>query len=100
MSTTTPKASSSVRPLASPPSLPFTHPLFQNRAVSCSSDLTLKLWDTSKSHQCVKTLYDHDHSVSSCRFVGPGDAHVVSASRDMTIKIWEVATSCVPTCLP
>lgn len=61
--------------------------------VSCSSDLTLKLWDTSKSHQCIKTLHDHDHSVSGCRFVGPADAYVVSASRDSTIKVWEVSTS-------
>ncbi|KAH9814857.1 WD40-repeat-containing domain protein [Melampsora americana] len=65
--------------------------------VSCSSDLTLKLWDCSNNYRCIKTLYDHDHSVSSCRFM-PGDTHIVSASRDQTIKLWEVATSfCVKT---
>lgn len=68
-----------------------------NYLVSCSSDLTVKLWDSSNHYRCTKTLYDHDHSVSSCRFL-PGDTHVVSASRDQTIKIWEVATSfCVKT---
>ncbi|OAV88922.1 hypothetical protein PTTG_28876 [Puccinia triticina 1-1 BBBD Race 1] len=65
--------------------------------VSCSSDLTIKLWDASNNYRCTKTLYDHDHSVSSSRFL-PGDTHIVSASRDQTIKIWEVATSfCVKT---
>ncbi|KAG0142290.1 hypothetical protein CROQUDRAFT_662725 [Cronartium quercuum f. sp. fusiforme G11] len=65
--------------------------------VSCSSDLTLKLWDCSNNYRCTKTLYDHDHSVSSCRFM-PGDTHIVSASRDQTIKLWEVATSfCIKT---
>ncbi|PLW22698.1 hypothetical protein PCASD_13744 [Puccinia coronata f. sp. avenae] len=65
--------------------------------VSCSSDLTIKLWDCSNNYRCTKTLYDHDHSVSSSRFL-PGDTHIVSASRDQTIKIWEVATSfCVKT---
>lgn len=65
--------------------------------VSCSSDLTVKLWDCSNHYRCTKTLYDHDHSVSSCRFL-PGDTHIVSASRDQTIKVWEVATSfCVKT---
>ncbi|MBW0479724.1 hypothetical protein O181_019439 [Austropuccinia psidii MF-1] len=64
---------------------------------SCSSDLTVKLWDCSNHYRCIKTLYDHDHSVSSCRFL-PGDTHLVSASRDQTIKVWEVATSfCVKT---
>ncbi|EFP87362.1 protein with putative role during mitosis [Puccinia graminis f. sp. tritici] len=65
--------------------------------VSCSSDLTIKLWDCMNNYRCTKTLYDHDHSVSSSRFL-PGDTHIVSASRDQTIKIWEVATSfCVKT---
>ncbi|CAH7674334.1 WD40-repeat-containing domain protein [Phakopsora pachyrhizi] len=65
--------------------------------VSCSSDLTVKVWDCLNLYRCTKTLYDHDHSVSGCRFLN-GDTHIVSASRDQTIKIWEVATSfCVKT---
>lgn len=60
-------------------------------AVSCSSDLTLKLWDTNNDWKNVKTLYGHDHSVSSARFM-PSDALIVSASRDRTIRVWEVAS--------
>lgn len=60
-------------------------------AVTCSSDLTIKLWDTANEYKNVKTLYGHDHSVSSARFTPAGD-FVVSASRDRSIKVWEVAT--------
>lgn len=65
--------------------------------VSCSADMSIKLWDFHQSFACVKTMHGHDHSVSSVAFVPQGD-FVVSASRDKTIKIWEVATGyCVKT---
>jgi platelet-activating factor acetylhydrolase IB subunit alpha len=60
-------------------------------AATCSSDLTVKLWDTSNEYKNTKTLYGHDHSVSAVRFLPSGD-FLVSASRDRTIKVWEVAT--------
>ena len=64
------------------------------RTVSCSSDLTLKMWDVTNDFKNTRTLHGHNHSVSSVRFV-PGDDLIVSASRDQTIRIWEVATGCV-----
>lgn len=62
--------------------------------MTCSSDLTIKLWDTAEDYKNVKTLYGHDHSVSAARFLPSGD-FIVSASRDRMIKIWEVATGYV-----
>lgn len=64
--------------------------------VSCSSDLTLKIWDTNNDWKNVKTLYGHDHSISSARFL-PNDDFIVSASRDRTIRVWEVASGSVLT---
>lgn len=60
-------------------------------AVSCSSDLTLKIWDTNNDWKNVKTLYGHDHSISSAKFL-PNDDFIVSASRDRTIRVWEVSS--------
>lgn len=60
-------------------------------AVTCSTDLTIKLWDTSNDYTNVKTLHGHDHSVSSVSFTPDGDM-LVSASRDKTIRVWEVAS--------
>jgi WD40 repeat protein len=35
---------------------------------SCSSDLTIKLWDPSNDYANIRTLPGHDHSVSAVRF--------------------------------
>lgn len=72
---------------------------------SCSSDLTVKLWDPSDEYKNIRTLPGHDHSVSAVRFIPSGTAGspmsgnlLVSASRDKTLKIWDVTTGyCVKT---
>ena len=63
-------------------------------AVSCSSDLTLKIWDVANDYKNTKSLFGHDHSVSSVRFL-PSDDVIVSASRDKSIRLWEVASGFV-----
>lgn len=66
--------------------------------VSCSSDLSIKLWDF-ETYACLRTLHGHDHNVSSVAFLPAGD-HIVSSSRDKTIKLWEVASGyCIRTYL-
>ena len=72
---------------------------------SCSSDLTIKLWDPSDEYKNIRTLPGHDHSVSAVRFIPGGAAGapmsgnlLASASRDKTIRIWDVTTGyCVKT---
>ena len=72
---------------------------------SCSSDLTIKLWDPSDAYKNIRTLPGHDHSVSAVRFIPSGAAGspssgnlLVSASRDKTLRIWDVSTGyCVKT---
>lgn len=66
---------------------------------SCSSDLTIKLWDPADEYKNIRTLPGHDHSVSAVRFVPSGAAGapssgnlLVSASRDKTLRIWDVTT--------
>lgn len=67
--------------------------------VSCSSDLTIKLWDPNNEYKNIRTLTGHDHSVSAVRFIpSAAGEYLVSASRDKTLRIWEVATGyCVKT---
>lgn len=72
---------------------------------SCSSDLTIKLWDPNDEYKNIRTLPGHDHSVSAVRFIPSGAAGapssgnlLASASRDKTIRIWDVTTGyCVRT---
>ncbi|KFY40896.1 hypothetical protein V495_05191 [Pseudogymnoascus sp. VKM F-4514 (FW-929)] len=68
---------------------------------SCSSDLTIKLWDPADAYKNIRTLAGHDHSVSAVRFIPSGTSSgnlLVSASRDKTLKIWDATTGyCVKT---
>ena len=67
---------------------------------SCSSDLTIKLWDPADEYKNIRTLLGHDHSVSAVRFIPSGGSEgassggnlLVSASRDATLRIWDVTT--------
>ncbi|KAF5128175.1 Nuclear distribution protein PAC1 [Metarhizium anisopliae] len=66
---------------------------------SCSSDLTIKLWDPSDQYKNIRTLSGHDHSVSAVRFISSGSGGsqssanlLVSASADKTLRIWDTAT--------
>lgn len=57
---------------------------------SCSSDLTIKLWDPSNEYKDIRTLPGHDHSLSALHFIPNSANLLVSASRDQTLKIWDV----------
>ncbi|PHH63624.1 hypothetical protein CDD81_5605 [Ophiocordyceps australis] len=66
---------------------------------SCSSDLTIKLWDPADQYKNIRTLSGHDHSVSAVRFIpsGAGGSSssgnlLVSASGDKTLRIWDSTT--------
>jgi len=66
---------------------------------SCSSDLTIKLWDPADEYKNIRTLPGHDHSVSCVRFIPSGASGaplsgnlLASASRDKTIRVWDVTT--------
>ncbi|CAB5364318.1 unnamed protein product [Rhizophagus irregularis] len=78
-----------------------------NFLVSCSADLTIKVWDLQNDYKCVKTLYGHDHSVSSVAFLPSGDIiillpatkrlnfgkwHLDIVSNDQTSRLWEVSS--------
>lgn len=35
---------------------------------SCSTDLSIKLWDFTNTYSCLRTLRGHDHTISSVKF--------------------------------
>ena len=59
--------------------------------VSCSADLTIKVWDTNNDYKCIRTLYGHDHNISSVTMI-PSTDIIASSSSDKTIKLWEMST--------
>ncbi|OKL60015.1 hypothetical protein UA08_04515 [Talaromyces atroroseus] len=64
---------------------------------SCSSDLTIKLWDPADDYKNIRTLQGHDHIVNAVRFTPSGD-FLISASRDTDIRIWAVTNGyCIKT---
>lgn len=58
------------------------------RAVSASSDATLKVWDIEYGHK-VHTLKGHSDSVSAVA-VTPDGLRAVSGSRDSTVMVWNI----------
>ena len=60
------------------------------RAVSASSDGTLRLWDL-KSDAAAHRPKCHDHWVSAVAVL-PDSKHAVSGSRDNTLRLWDLST--------
>ncbi|RJE18462.1 hypothetical protein PHISCL_09206 [Aspergillus sclerotialis] len=79
-------------------SLDFGGPKGHTLLASCSTDLSIKLWDPSENFANIRTLYGHEHSVSAVRFLQHTANLLVSASRDSTIMVWDVSTGyCIKT---
>ncbi|KAJ3478091.1 hypothetical protein NLG97_g8669 [Lecanicillium saksenae] len=63
--------------------------------VSCSSDLTIKLWNPSDNYKNIRTLNGHEHAITSVRFLPNNRSDrnlLVSASADRTLRLWDVTT--------
>ncbi|CUM66456.1 uncharacterized protein PRCAT00004120001 [Priceomyces carsonii] len=56
---------------------------------SCSSDLSIKIWDAS-TYLNVRTLTGHEHTVSSIAFSRTKPNILYSVSRDKMVKIWDL----------
>jgi len=66
------------------------------RAVSSSSDHTLKVWEL-ESDRALRTLVGHSRSVNGVA-VTPDGKRAVSASDDQTLKVWELESgACLAT---
>ncbi|KAI1949198.1 Lissencephaly-1 [Ophidiomyces ophidiicola] len=64
---------------------------------SCSSDLTVKLWNPADGYKNIRTLQGHEHIVSAVRFI-PNSSLLASASKDTAVRLWDVTTGyCVKT---
>jgi platelet-activating factor acetylhydrolase IB subunit alpha len=64
---------------------------------SCSSDLSVKLWNAADGYNNFRTLQGHEHIVSAVRFI-PNGPLLASASKDMEVRLWDVTNGhCVKT---
>ncbi|KAF4756004.1 Coatomer subunit beta' [Perkinsus olseni] len=60
--------------------------------LSCSDDMTIKLWDWDKNWACVATYEGHAHYVMMVQW-NPKDMNIfASASLDRSIKVWGVTS--------
>ena len=64
------------------------------RAVSASSDQTLKVWEL-ETGRALRTLEGHSYSVYGVA-VTPDGQRAVSASYDQTLKVWDLETGRAP----
>ncbi|CAH6722314.1 nuclear distribution protein Pac1p [[Candida] jaroonii] len=64
---------------------------------SCSSDLSVRVWNGS-SYKQVRSLMGHEHTVSSLSFSSSNNKILYSVSRDKTIKAWDIVNAnCIKT---
>jgi coatomer subunit beta' len=76
-----------IRHLEVHPSQPFV--------ITCSDDMTAKLWDWEKGWVCVQTYEGHAHYVMMSR-INPKDTNTfATASLDRSVKVWSL-TSTMP----
>ncbi|MBL9154665.1 MAG: DUF4062 domain-containing protein [Verrucomicrobiales bacterium] len=61
-----------------------------SRALSGSSDHSLRLWDLATG-QCLHTLQGHTNSVTSVA-LSPDGSRALSGSNDTTLRLWDLAT--------
>ncbi|CAD7940239.1 unnamed protein product [Amoebophrya sp. A120] len=64
--------------------------------LSCSDDMTIKLWDWDRKWDCVSIFEGHAHYVMMVQW-NPKDGHIfASASLDRTIKVWGTTGGTAP----
>jgi coatomer subunit beta' len=60
--------------------------------ISCSDDMSIKLWDWEAAWKCINTFEGHSHYVMCVAF-NPKDANTfASASLDGTVKMWTLGS--------
>jgi WD40 repeat protein len=60
------------------------------RAISGSSDSTIRLWDL-ETGRCLRTLYGHADSVTGVAVL-PDGHQAISGSNDKTLRLWDIET--------
>lgn len=69
-----------IRNFAVHPSRPYV--------LSCSDDMTVKLWDWERGWKCINTFEGHAHYVMAV-VINPKDSNTfATASLDRTVKVW------------
>lgn len=63
----------------------------QHVLASCSSDLSIKVWE-GDSFNHVRTLTGHEHTVSSIAFSPENPNLLYSVSRDKAVKVWDMTS--------
>ena len=59
--------------------------------LSCSDDMSIKLWDWEKAWQCTQTFEGHVHCATAAHW-NPKDSTIfASCSLDRTFKVWGVS---------
>ncbi|GMM38479.1 Pac1 protein [Saccharomycopsis crataegensis] len=57
---------------------------------TCSSDLYIKIWDSTNNFELKRTLSGHTHTISSVKFKNNDPGQLFSSSRDGSVILWDV----------
>lgn len=60
--------------------------------LSCSDDMSIRLWDWERGWKCISTFEGHSHYVMGIAFNPKDQNTFASASLDCTIKVWSLAS--------
>jgi len=71
-----------IRALTIAPSQPYL--------LSCSDDMTVKMWDIEYNFEWVKTFEGHNHYIMALQFDPHNHQQFATASLDRTIKFWNL----------
>ena len=59
---------------------------------SCSTDMSVRIWNFEDDFRCIKTFNGHDHAVTGVAFDPSNNDIVLSCSRDGTVRCWDLQT--------
>ncbi|KAG9152582.1 hypothetical protein Leryth_022964, partial [Lithospermum erythrorhizon] len=68
-----------------------------NTLVSCSSDTTVKVWDSLSDGTCIKTLHQHSDYVTCLASANKESNTIASAGLGGEVFIWDIEAALTPT---
>jgi len=60
------------------------------KLLSCSNDLSIKIWDLQESQPIFELNQAHSDTVKQTLFIDPNESTIISAGYDRLLKLWDI----------